>query len=434
MAAGDSIAFSGVTAVRARREWLFRLLVGAVIGALIGAIAGWLVFRTATTESTATAYVRLLQPVDLTAVAASASQTTPDTMDNVRRYVTGEVAFLSGNGFAQVVARKVGQSQPAELEIEHDDDSAVVGISSSSDDGDTARRTVQAAVDVYAENLEQRVDRELRTIVPALDQWERAARESGNVARAQEIQKLRENVLLQADSSPMVMLQAPTVNSVSGSDWLMGALLGAVLGGAMVPLAMNTRRRRSGRVTSFDDLAGVVDGTFFPAVEIGQRRDPFRDKAQAALARTLYAQCPSHGQTRVVVLIAASATSSTPVVLSLFEFAARELGSTKTVTLARDESAPLAPAGEVANVFIDAGTIGASRRVSEAIALATEVIVVTEIGVDTVAQVLTVRASVPSQTPVWTVLTYRPRGKSSSTGRHEPTEVRADDGDRGGRP
>ncbi|MGV0787820.1 hypothetical protein ABQF33_12970 [Mycolicibacterium sp. XJ2] len=434
MVAGDSIASSGATVARARREWLVKLLIGALIGALVGTIAGWLLFRTAATESTATAYVRLLQPVDLTAVAASASQTTPDTMDNVRRYVTGEVAFLSGNGFAQTVTRKMGQSQPVELEIEHDDESAVVGISSSSDDADAARRTVQAAVDVYAENLEQRVDRDLRTIVPAFDQWERAARESGNVARAQEIQKLRENVLLQADSSSMVVLQAPTVNSAAGSDWLMGALLGAVLGGALVPLAMNARRRRSGRVTSFDDLADVVDGTFFPAVEIGQSRDPFRDKAGAALARTLYGQRPSHGQTPIVVLIAASPTSPTPVVLSLFEFAAKELGSTRTVTLARDDSAPLAPAGEVTAVLIDAGTIGASRRVSEAIALATEVVVVAEIGVDTVAQVLTVRASVPAQTPVWSVLTYRPRGRPSSTGRHEPRRVRTDDGDTDGRP
>ncbi|MGV0605293.1 hypothetical protein [Mycolicibacterium sp. XJ1904] len=434
MVAGDSIASSGATVARARREWLVKLLIGALIGALVGTIAGWLLFRTAATESTATAYVRLLQPVELTAVAASASQTTPDTMDNVRRYVTGEVAFLSGNGFAQTVTRKIGQSQPVELEIEHDDESAVVGISSSSDDADAARRTVQAAVDVYAENLEQRVDRDLRTIVPAFDQWERAARESGNVARAQEIQKLRENVLLQADSSSMVVLQAPTVNSAAGSDWLMGALLGAVLGGALVPLAMNARRRRSGRVTSFDDLADVVDGTFFPAVEIGQSRDPFRDKAGAALARTLYGQRPSHGQTPIVVLIAASPTSPTPVVLSLFEFAAKELGSTRTVTLARDDSAPLAPAGEVTAVLIDAGTIGASRRVSEAIALATEVVVVAEIGVDTVAQVLTVRASVPAQTPVWSVLTYRPRGRPSSTGRHEPRRVRTDDGDTDGRP
>lgn len=434
MVAGDSIASSGATVARARREWLVKLLIGALIGALVGTIAGWLLFRTAATESTATAYVRLLQPVDLTAVAASASQTTPDTMDNVRRYVTGEVAFLSGNGFAQTVTRKMGQSQPVELEIEHDDESAVVGISSSSDDADAARRTVQAAVDVYAENLEQRVDRDLRTIVPAFDQWERAARESGNVARAQEIQKLRENVLLQADSSSMVVLQAPTVNSAAGSDWLMGALLGAVLGGALVPLAMNARRRRSGRVTSFDDLADVVDGTFFPAVEIGQSRDPFRDKAGAALARTLYGQRPSHGQTPIVVLIAASPTSPMPVVLSLFEFAAKELGSTRTVTLARDDSAPLAPAGEVTAVLIDAGTIGASRRVSEAIALATEVVVVAEIGVDTVAQVLTVRASVPAQTPVWSVLTYRPRGRPSSTGRHEPRRVRTDDGDTDGRP
>ncbi|MFV9634767.1 hypothetical protein [Mycobacterium neumannii] len=428
MVAGDSIAPSGATVARARREWLVKLLIGALIGALVGAIAGWLLFRTAATESTATAYIRLLQPVDLTAVAASASQTTPDTMDNVRRYVTGEVAFLSGDGFAQTVTRKVGQSQPVELEIEHDDESAVVGISSSSDDADAARRTVQAAVDVYAENLEQRVDRDLRTIVPAFDQWERAARESGNVTRAQEIQKLRENVLLQADSSSMVVLQAPTVNSAAGSDWLMGALLGAVLGGALVPLAMNARRRRSGRVTSFDDLADVVDGTFFPAVEIEQSRDPFRGKAGAALARTLYAQRPSHGQTPIVVLIAASPTSPTPVVLSLFEFAAKELGSTRTVTLARDDSAPLAPAGEVTAVLIDAGTIGASRRVSEAIALATEVVVVAEIGVDTVAQVLTVRASVPAQTPVWSVLTYRPRG------RHESRRVRTDDGDTDGRP
>ncbi|GAT11177.1 uncharacterized protein RMCN_4310 [Mycolicibacterium novocastrense] len=434
MVAGDSIASSGATVARARREWLAKLLIGAVIGALIGAIAGWLVFRTAATESTATAYVRLLQPVDLTAVAASASQTTPDTMDNVRRYVTGEVAFLSGNGFAQVVARKVGQSEPVELEIEHDDDSAVVGISSSSDDGDAARRIVQAAVDVYAENLEQRVDGELRTIIPAFSEWERAARESGNVGRAQEIQRLRENVLLQADSSSMVILQTPTVNSASGSDWLMGALLGAVVGGAVVPLAMNSRRRRAGRVTTFDDLADFVDGTFYPAVEVGQSRDPFRDRAGATLARTLYAQCPSHGQSRVVVLIGASATSPTPVVLTLFEFAAGERGPTRTITLARDDSAALAPAGEAATVLIDAGTIGTSRRIPEAIALATVVVVVAEIGVDTVTQVLTVRASVPAQTPVWSVLTYRPRGRPGSTGRHESRTVRTDNGDTDGRP
>ena len=95
------------------RAWTVRLAAGAIIGILIGAIVGGLVLQTFGSDRTATSFIRLTAPADLIAVAAGAAQSTPNTQDNLDRYVTGEVAYLSRHGFAQAVATKLGRSAPA---------------------------------------------------------------------------------------------------------------------------------------------------------------------------------------------------------------------------------------------------------------------------------------------------------------------------------
>jgi hypothetical protein len=69
-------------------------------------------------------------------------------------------------------------------------------------------------------------------------------------------------------------------------------------------------------------------------------------------------------------------------------------------------------------VIIDAGALGDSWRIAEAVRRATDLIVVTRLGADTAEQVLTVRsATTASDAPLAAVMTYRRwRGFSRSEG------------------
>ncbi|MCW2592598.1 MAG: hypothetical protein JWQ86_5025, partial [Mycobacterium sp.] len=90
-----------------KRVVMRNLLSSAVIGLCAGGLIGGLSFGLLATDTTATAFLRLQNPADLTAIAGGASQVTPENQDNTSKFVAGEIAYLSGQGFAQTVARKM---------------------------------------------------------------------------------------------------------------------------------------------------------------------------------------------------------------------------------------------------------------------------------------------------------------------------------------
>jgi hypothetical protein len=394
-----------------RHSWIARILTAAVAGIVVGAVVGGLALTALSAKTTATALIRIVAPADLTAIASGATQTTPNTQDNLDRYVAGEVAYLSGDAFAQSVGEKTGKSRPAELTVAQNGRSSVISISSTASSTDIAIRTVQTVIDLYSQQLAARADQQLRSLLPALSQWEQISAADG--PRLEQIQRLRESIVLQAAQSSVVpVVQPPTADTNSEHPGLLGAALGAFLGGSALPLAVMAWRRRSRRLWSVTDLTDAVDGVLVPVVELRERppRISVRER-QARLARTLYAQCCSADPTQRFLVIGTSPTSGARTVSSLLELAAAERGSVQVVTLSPEQiDIPVLPeTGGRQTLIIDAGIVGSSPLIPNAVGLATTIVLVARLESDTMAEFMTVCAATESSgAQRMAAVTYQP--------------------------
>lgn len=352
------------------------LLLYGVIGVCIGALIGGGAFAVMPTDTTATAFLRLRNPADLAALATGASQVTPDNQSNTGNFVAGEIAYLSGEGFAQAVGNKLALDEPPELNIAQANESTVVTISASSSERDDAIREVQTAIDLYREQLAQRVDAQIRTILPTLTQWQQ--NDITDPMRMQELQRIRESVELQgAQSSDLLVMQPPTPNHPASQQWLMGALLGALVGGAGAVAVPLLRRRRSGRAAMVQTLTDDVDAIAVPAVDL--------TASDRGVARTLAAQLGPAAGPRVVVVAGASAASGTAAVTSLL-------------------------ASAVDGDVVDAGAVDESTLTADLVASATDIVLVARLDHDTAADAVALRSATTSDAArVIAVLTYRRR-------------------------
>lgn len=380
------------------------MISGAIVGLVVGALLGGLGFGSLSADSTATAFIRITPPVDFGAVAGGADQTTPYSQDVTENYAAGEVSYLSGEGFAQAVGRRLAQSEPASIIVSQAGGSSVVTISNSSASADEARRTVQAAIDIYGQQLAQRVDQQMRAILPTLDRWQLA--DAGNGLRTAEIAALREGIMLQgAQASVVTVLQPPTLTDPGVSRWLIGALLGGVLGAALVVLVVMRRARRSGQPALVPQISEAVDRVLVPAVNL---RTPWTPD-QASLARTLYTQCAAAAPSEVIVLVGVTEESGTSVLAAMFEFAAGERGSVTRIGTAEDLPGPGTEFEQNTTVIIDAGAVGASALAHQAIGVATVIVVVARIDHDSATQAITAcSAAEAADAPVLAVFTHQP--------------------------
>ena len=367
-----------------------KLILAAIIGACVGGLLGGLAFGTLASDTTATAFLRLKNPADLIAIAGGADQITPDNQGNTATFVAGEIAYLSGEGFSDAVAKKMAMDGPAELNVAQASESAVITISYSADSSSNAIRTVQTAIDLYREDLERRADVQLRTILPTLAQWQQ--RDSSDPLRREQLAQVRESVELQSvEAATLMVVQPPLPNRPSTAQWVIGVFLGALLGGSAVMAFLLARRRRSGRGSLVKTITDGVDGVLLPAVDLDvPTRDDWAEDHRR-LARTLYAQCPSPGPSRVVLVIGASDSSGARVVASLLEFAA-------------GENQPLA---DGATRVLLGGAVGDSTLSPDVIGSATDIVLVARLDVDTVPSALALRsATASSSAPVVAVFTY----------------------------
>lgn len=374
----STVPASALALIAAQEARLVRttLLVYGVIGLCLGALLGGLAFAAMPTDTTATAFLRLRNPADLAAIAAGASQMTPDNQSNTGNFVAGEIAYLSGDGFAQAVGNKLALDEPPELNIAQANESTVVTISASSSDRDDAIREVQTAIDLYREQLAQRVDAQIRRILPTLTEWQQ--RDVTDPTRMQELQRVRESVELQgAQSSDLLVMQPPTPNHPTSQQWLMGALLGALVGGAGAVAVPLLRRRRGGRAAMVQTLTDSVDAVAVPPVDLSS--------SDAGLARTLAAQLGPAAGDRMIVVAGASADSGTEVVTSLL-------------------------ASAVDGDVVDGGAVGDPTLTADLVASATDIVAVARLDHDTAADVVALRSAVTSDAArVIAVLTYRRR-------------------------
>lgn len=392
------------------RAWIAALVIVGLLGAVVGATAGYLLVRSQSVDVTASSIIRISPPVDLAAIVGGASSPQPQSSPD--SYVAGEVAYLSGEGFARAVSASLGQPEPAKFTITRSAASSVITVVASAANSDEAVKIVKAAVDLYTQQLRQRVDAQLLNVLPALDQWEAAANQVQNNARVDYVRALRDSVVLQASQSNVIeVLQPPTVNDSTGAPWAIPVLFGGLLGALIAVLGLSAYHNRSGRLRSPTDMADEVDGFIVPAVDLGRRAvgKSARSAGPGTIARTLYAQCPGVAPARIIVLIGASKDSGTAAVAALLERAAAETGPVARVTLTDPsvDGLPVPTAGET-TLIVDASGLGESGLTTEAISAATDLILVARLNVDTVPQSLAVRsATASSPVPLLAVVTYR---------------------------
>jgi hypothetical protein len=386
------------------RFFLLRLLTWAVIGVCLGAIIGGLAFAAIGTDTTATAFLRLRNPADLSAIAGGANQLTPDNQGNTSEFVAGEIAYLSGEGFAQAVSKKMAKDEPVELTVAQEGESPVITISSSSTSGDDSIRTVQVAIDLYRQQLAQRVDNQLRTILPALAEWEQ--RDTADATRMQELRQLRESIELQAATAgTLLVVQPPTPNQPSTHQWLIGVILGALLGGSGAAAILFARRRAAGSEPLVKTMTTYVNGVVVPAVDLDAIADDSRGHERARLGRTLYAQCRSAEPAREILVIGASSASGSVIVASLLQIAAGEI---KPAALPSGQHWSPTTAGPATTRVVSGGVVGDPALTPDSIGAATDIVLVARIDVDTTTQALAlISATSSSAAPVVAVFTYR---------------------------
>lgn len=396
-------AISRVSSLESRLL-MSRLVLGVLIGLCVGAVTGGLAFGTLVSDSTATAFVRLKVPVDLTAIAGGASQITPDNQDNTAKFVSGEIAYLSGDGFAQAVGRKMAQNEPAALNIAQASQSSIVTISCTSKSADVATRTVQTAIDLYSQDLARRVDERLRVLLPKLSEWQE--REAAVGTPPQDLQRVRESVELQAaEASTLSVVQPPTPNEQSSHQWLIGMFLGALLGGSCAVAVILARRRRSGRGSLVKVLGEHIDGVVLPAVDLGAVQSDASTDEQDRLGRTLYNQCAVAGTNRAILVLGASPHSGGSAVASLLERAADV--ARPGANGSGQHWAPSSAESPTTTV-IDGGTVGDRTVTPDVIAAATNIVLVAQLESDTIADASAlVSATAASAVPVVAVFTYR---------------------------
>lgn len=351
------------------------------MGACVCAVLGGVLFSMMAADTTATALVRIVEPPDLVAIAGGASQTTPQTQDNTGRYVAGEVAYLSGDGFGQAVAARLGKTKPPKLKVVQDGQSSVVAISNTDASRSDAMRAVQMTIDVYGQQLAERIDRQMQVILPALARWQQTADGPGVLA----IQELTDRIRLQAtQSSKLPVLQPPTPDYVSSHRATIGVALGLLLGAALVPLILMARRKRAGLVSltpGTAEIADAVDRILVPVVDLRQPPRPAWGDDQAMLGRKLYAQLGTPDAGRTIVVVGASPSSGASTVAALIELAASEHGAVQVT------NEPIAKPDSSTTVIVKAGAVGSSGSVPEAIASGTDLVLVCRPGTDTAEQV-----------------------------------------------
>ncbi|WP_231643743.1 hypothetical protein [Mycolicibacterium baixiangningiae] len=276
------------------------------------------------------------------------------------------------------------------------------------------------AIDLYGQELEQRVDEQLRTILSALSSWQQ--QDTADPVRMQELARVRESVELQAaEAGTLLVVQPPTPSHASSGQWIIGVFLGGLVGGASVVALLLARRRRSGRGAMSTTLTDSVNGVLVPAIDLDAvRADGPRHEERARLARTLYAQCPSAGSGGLLLVIGASPSSGAAEVASLLELGAAEIRpAPATANPSGQHWSPTSDEPSATRVVLG-GVVGDPMLTPEVIDAATVMVLVARIDADTAPQAVALRsATASSVAPVVAAFTYRRPASALARKRHK---------------
>jgi hypothetical protein len=377
-------------------------LAAAAVGAVIGAVV-----LAPTSGATATSLIRVDFPIDANQIMTG-TQPFPEAQPN---YLAGEMVYLRSDGFVNAVAKALDQESLPTVTASLNGESNVVTISATADSGPEAIRTVDAAVSIYIQHVQQETQARyqppldaVNATIPRLEDANRLAAELAMVPLepTDELVALylqRTSLEVQIQRGPAVGIVEPTGLATSSAavptSWLGtvgGALAGALLGlsGALA------WRSRSGTLSSPEQLGVGAEAPLRPVIRLTKRG------VDAAAARAIYAQLPRSEGGQVVV-VGASAGSGSATVARYIAFGVKEHEAVAT-----NAAAPAGPVSESVRpaTIVNGGSLDDSPALIDATDHASQIVVVARLNYDVVDEVgAVIKAMVQRDVPVAVVCT-----------------------------
>jgi hypothetical protein len=176
--------------------------------------------------------------------------------------------------------------------------------------------------------------------------------------RLSRLYDVRANLLLlqNRQSPPVPVLEQPTVDKTTTSPTVVGAILGAVVGGLFGVACFMFWRSRTSKIVTTADTAGFVDNVLHPRIKLD--RDWRRRSLQVLRQRDRYASRLLVAQLaqqrslagRVVAVVGASTQSASPAVATMIAVGVAEQTPTVLgIVDGRPEDHPLASSVELAS-------------------------------------------------------------------------------------
>lgn len=399
-------------------RWLTPLWPATVVGIAVGAALGGMALQSSTADPSVSALIRIDQPVDPNQILT----TNAPSVESQQSYISGEIAYLSSPGFATSLRTALNQPGNPNLTATQDSQSSIITLSATAPTAGQATSVIDTALRLYSDHVvQQNRQREqaaidaLNGVINGLRDQIRIANEApflepqydefGNLIppppvpdtigfqdRINDLQAQKLSLDVQMLRPPGVqVVQPPTEMPLAGvPHWWLGAVGGGLLGGLLALALAIVWRQRSGVITSMGVLEDEVAGVLWPVVKLrsyGERAKV--TKSEAENARAVYAQLPA-ARGACILVVGASAQSGTDGMARLLSFAAAEQGPVDTIRQRHAneviERRILPRSRNSTTVIIDGGSLTNSSALPRAAGLATHVIIVAMIGLDTYRQ------------------------------------------------
>ncbi|MBI3214154.1 MAG: hypothetical protein HYZ38_10060 [Mycobacterium sp.] len=434
-------------------RWATPLWPATLIGIVLGAALGGFAMSGSTTNVQATALIRVEQPIDPNQIMTN----TAPSSDTQPSFMSGEVAYLTSPGFAAAVAKELNQNGRPAVTAVQTGQSSMISLTSDGPSLADAQRTVDAAVKVYSEHSVQQIRERGQAATNAINDVinglqteindsKLQAQQNGmlvdenglpveqlgpggmtgqpldsRLARINLLEQERTAIDVQMQRGPGVQVVQPPVDTTTDGapGWSLGAVAGGLLGGLVALSAAFALRKRSGLITSPRALEDEFGPVLMPVVDISAKsfRDDGLNNAEAAVARSIYAQLPAPRSGRLL-LVGVSAESGAAAVAQLIGFAAADHESATVVHLpTADESfdsieeltdVSADDPAATKTVVIDGGSIDSTPALTEVAAHADQLIIVAMLGRDALGTARMVdRLAKSADLPVSVVCTRR---------------------------
>jgi predicted lipid-binding transport protein (Tim44 family) len=334
---------------------LAALMAGVLLGGVVGGFAG-----AATGGVTASALVEIAAPDD-PGIAVAYSSGSAQSSDSLANFAANEFASLSSDAFRDQVAERAGTPDGPSITVTRVGQSTVADFSATGATDELSLKVVQTGVDLYVERRTNEHWEHIRSSIASIDTTlaeiqapPADPRQSVDPNRAALVDRLlsaRSDLLLlqNRDTVPIQVVEPPAVAATGGlATWLLGAVLGALVGGLLAIGLMTLVRSRSTIIRDTPAAESVLGQILHPVISLsgdwpatGLQVLRTRDRyAAKVLAGQVSGPTPLTGRT--IGVVAASGDSASRAVATLLAVGASDLVPTVLVEFGA-ECHPLVP-------------------------------------------------------------------------------------------